>query len=622
MIAFLPAVVFAAISVTAEPRPRTAEVGDAIRVTVSVGGTGLTQFNVTPPKMPDGMEIGPAIGPAISRTVEFHQGRQVQAEKMIWGFDVTATRPGTFSVPAFTASNGTEVASSAPFEIRATGTFDARNYAFVETRVDPRPRYVGETITVTLAIGLEYGSIEDVLTGETAIAASWMFDGLQGGAGPESDPWPAAGMPNVTGFRTTSGKTLGMMHSNDLDVRKQGKFGTWTARRRFVAGRPGQLTIGPTGFRAVIGRNFQRDLFGLTREARDRKLALVSAPDVTLLVKPLPTAGRSDAFSGLVGRLALDVEAAATGSGAVSAAAPIKVKVGDSIRVKVRVSGDGNVGITPLPRVDVDGFKRFGVIEEVDANEEEMPSRTLVYDLAPVSTEVKQIPPFVFEVFDTATASYRPLSSPPIPVQVLPGAAISRLADATPAAPAPTAGAAPALREPSGSIVALFPGGALGLGAVFVLPALALGAFAVLGRVKRAPAATVRKEKPALAVSRAKPKPAVRTERSDPGAFAKAVAVLPSAHAERAKALSEAFAHHLAGLAGVDPETFVGADLVDALAPWVKETELRSEAAAIAAEADRVAFGGEPLARDLVDRATRVVALIERVFAVRSNPKR
>lgn len=613
MIAFLPAVVFAAISVTAEPRPRTAEVGDAIRVTVAVGGTGLTQFNVTPPKMPDGMEIGPAIGPSISRMIEFHQGRQVQAEKMIWGFDVTATRPGTFTVPAFTASNGTEVASSAPFEIRATGTFDARNYAFVETRVDPRPRYVGETITVTLAIGLEVGSIEDVLTGETAIAASWMFDGLQGGAGPESDPWPEAGMPNVTGFRTTSGKTLGMMHSTDLEVRKQGKFGTWTARRRFVAGRPGQLTIGPTGFRAVIGRNFQRDLFGLTREARDRKLALVSAPDVTLLVKPLPSAGRSDAYSGLVGLLALDVEAAATGSPAVSAAAPIKVKVGDSIRVKVRVSGDGNVGITPLPRVDVDGFKRFGVIEEVDANEE-TPSRTLVYDLAPVSTEVKQIPPFVFEVFDTATASYRSLSSPPIPVQVLPGAAISRLADATPAAPAPTAGAAPALREPSGSIVALFPGGALGLGAVFVLPALALGAFAVLGRVKRDPAANVRNE--------AKPKPSVRRERSDPGAFVKAVAELPGVHADRAKALSEAFAHHLAGLAGVDPETFVGADLVDALAPWVKEKELRREAAAIAAEADRVAFGGEPLARDLVERATRVVSSIERVFAVRSAPKR
>lgn len=609
MIGVLPAILFAAVTVTADARPRSAEVGDAIRVSVAVGGTGLTQFSVTAPTMPDGMEIGPAIGPSIQRTVEFQQGRQVQTEKMIWLFDVTATRPGTFTVPAFRASNGSEVASSTPFEIRATGTFDSRDYAFVETRVDPRPRYVGETVTVSLVIGLEYGSIEDVITGETAIAANWMFDGLSGGAGPESDPWPPGGLPNVTGFRTTSGKTLAMMHTKDLEVRKQGKFGTWIARRRFVAGRPGRLTIGPTGFRAVIGRNFERDLFGLSRVARDKKLALVSAPDISLDVKPLPVAGRTDAFSGLVGRLSLEVEAAATGASSTSATAPIKVRVGDSLRVRVRVEGDGNVAITPLPRVEVDGFKRFGVIEEVDGDGE-LPVRTLVYDLAPVSTEVKQIPPFVFEVFDTATASYRLLASPPIPVHVLPGAAISRLADATPAA-VPT-GAAPAATPavPRGSIVSSFPGGAAGIGAVVVLPALALGAFALIGRVRRGEK-TVR-SKPAFARARA--------ERPAAGAFS--FGALPAESADRAKAISEAIAHHFAALAGVDPETFVGADLVDALAPYVRETELRREAAAIASEADRSAFGGEPLARDFVERATRAVAGIERAFVVRSTPAR
>lgn len=616
MIALLPAMLFATLTVTADPYPRTAEVGDAVRVTVAVGGTGLSQATITPPRMPDGVEAGPALGPKIERRVVQTPGRQMQSEKLIWYFDLTATRPGTFTVPGFTGSNGTETATSAPFEIRATGTFDSRDFAFVETRVDPRPRYVGEPITVTLAIGLEYGTIEDVLTGETAISANWMFDGLAGGASPESDPWPNAEQAHISGFRMSNGKTLAMMRAPEMEKRKQGTFGTWTARRRFVAGRPGQLTIGPTGFRAVIGRNFERDLLGLSRMARDKKLALVSAPDVTITVKPLPSAGRTDSFSGLVGRLALDVEAAATGAAPVSSGTPLRVKVGESIRVKVRVSGDGNVATTPLQRVELDGFKRFGVVEEVDANDE-LPSRTLVYDLAPVSTEVKQIPPFVLEVFDTATASYRALASPPIRLQVLPGAAVSQLADVTPAsAPVVPTGSPKA----GGSFVRQFPGGALGVGAAVALPALALAAFAFLGRVRRAtPVAPQRPVRPSRA---AVPGPSPRVAPvARPGNFAAAVSSLPSSSAERAKALSEAFAHHLAGLAGVDPETFVGADLVDALAPFVRDPELRREAATIAAEADRAAFGGEPLARDLVARSVRAVAAIERAFVVRSTSK-
>ena len=66
MIALAPALLFATLSVAAEPRPRVAEVGDAVRVTVSVAGTGLSQVSTaTPPKLPDGLEIGPAQGPKI-----------------------------------------------------------------------------------------------------------------------------------------------------------------------------------------------------------------------------------------------------------------------------------------------------------------------------------------------------------------------------------------------------------------------------------------------------------------------------------------------------------------------------------------------------------------------------
>lgn len=628
MIALAPVLLFATLSVAAEPRPRVAEVGDAVRVTVSVAGTGLSQVSTaTPPKLPDGLEIGPAQGPKIERRIEIVNRQQIQSERLVWYFDLTATRPGTFLVPGFTASNGTDVATSLPFELRATGTFDARDYAFIETKVDPRPRYVGEPITVSLVVGIEVGVIDDLLDGETLVGANWMFDGLAGGAGPESDPWPPPGQRGGSQIRTTSGKILDLMET-PVETRKQGKFATLVARRRFVSARPGMVTIGPTSFRAVIGRNFERDLFSTQRIARERKLAIVSAPNVVIQVKPLPEAGRTDAFSGLVGRFALEVEAAAAGAPAMSSVAPIKVKVGDSVRVKVRISGDGNVATTPLLRSEIDGFKRFGVIEEVDGNDEN-PSRTLVYDVAPVSTEVKQIPPFTFEVFDTEAGAYRTLSSKPIPVHVLPGGAISRLADATPAAASTaTPGTLTQTASPGGgSLLALFPGGALGIGVAVAAPALAFAAFAMMGRLRRKSSdVTVPSKRAAApapvappAAKRPPPRPAVPVP---PQSFAAAMASLPASGPERAKGISDAFGHHLAMLAGLAPEAFVGADLESALAPFVREKELRREAAAIAEEADRAAFGGEPLSRDLADRAAHTAAVLERAFSARPAPRK
>lgn len=605
------AILFATLSVAAEPRPKVAEVGDAVRVTVSVAGTGLSQVqSVTPPKMPPGLEIGPAQGPKIERRIEVLNRQQVQSERLIWYFDLTATRPGSFLVPGFTASNGNEVAMSLPFTLEATGTFDARDYAFVETEVDPRPRYVGEPITVALKIGIDVGVIEDLVDAESLVVADWMFEGLGGaGAAPESDPFPAPGTPGVSQVRTTAGKILNLAEAPP-ESRKEGRFATLVARRRFVASRPGTVTVGPTAFRAVIGRNFERDLFGTTRIPRDRKLALVNAPDVELQVKPLPDAGRGDSFSGLVGRLALDVQAAAAGASAGAATAPIRVKVGDSLRVSVRVSGDGNVATTPLPRVEIDGFKRFGVVEAVDAKEEN-PSRTLVYDIAPTSTEVKQIPPFTFEVFDTATGTYRQLSSKPIALQVLPGAAISNLAPAS--TPAPAGGEH--VRDRAPSIVTLFPGGATGLVAVFALPALALGALSLVGRLRKSGDAAAPPERGAAPAKRPIPAPpAPARVPSGLTTFAAALAALPADETERAKAIAEAFARHLATLAGASPEAFVGADLDLALARHVKDRTLRRAAQEIVDEAERTAFGGAPLSRDLPERAAQVVARLERAM--------
>ena len=613
------AAVLAALSATAASETKTVEVGDEVSVVVRAWGTGLTRVTITPPDAPGGLDIGPMDGPHVDHFVEGSRGQQVQAQGLVWYVKVTPTSAGAFTVPPFTVSNGNDIARTKPFELRAVGSFDARRFAFVETRVDPRPRYVGEPIEVVLVAGVADEWKDRMTDGSTRIGVDWMFDGLSRGSAPGSDPWPGAA--EVTAVEVTAMNGLALRMMPGTERRAGGRFSTWTASRRFVPTKPGRVRVGPSTFQTVIATRVERDRFFRDRlYASQTKLARVTSPEVAIDVKPLPEAGRTDAFSGLVGRgFVLEATAERAGRPAVGAdPGRLKVRVGESLRVRLRVAGDGNLSTTPLPRVEIDGFKRFGVIEEI-GSPDEAPWRTLVYDLAPVSTDVREVPAFTLEVFDTEAGAYRRLSSRPIAVEVLPGGAISSLADLPAPGAAPSGahaggGAAAGARWSVRSVIALFPGGAAGIAAVFLVPALAFGAWSLAtGRTR--PAGTP----PRASGAAGAPLPA--TPAMPPRPFAESMASLPASGAARAKAVLDSFAHYLAALAQLPPETFIGVELEEALSPFVRDTALRREASALVAEAERAAFGGAPVARDLAARAERLAAALQRAFVVPSHPR-
>ena len=582
MVTFLPALILAALSVTARADRRSVDVGDEVQVEVRASGASFARLAVQAPRAPPGLEIGRVGDPKVVRTVLVVNGRPTQSETMVWQFDVTPTHAGRFTVPAFVVANGAETASSQPFTLDATGTFEPQKFAFVETRVDPRPRYVGEPITVDLVAGLSNEWVDRLVEGETSLNAPWITDGLGNGALAEPEGVPAANAPGAVMMRTPSQQGVSMKPGHE--ARGASAWATWMLRRSFVPTRPGPVTIGPTSFRAVIATRIEHDAIFTDRIfASETKLAAVDAPTIAIDVKPLPDAGRPDDFGGLVGRLQLEVDAN-----------PKQVKVGETVRVTVRLSGDGNVASTPLPKTDVPGFKRFGAVEDVDVSEE-FPSRTLTYDLAPVSTDVTTIPAFKVPVFDTSTGTYRTLASTPIRLQVLPGARVAAIQDASPSPTEPHHDAAPSPSPESGATWASVAHGFAPWMAIVAIPPVLAAAWLVARRRQRGDA----------------PKPArrsiARRRLSD------ALSGRPRATRDGAAAIAQAMGRFLADLTEKPPETFVGADFDAALAPFVADRALRRQVEALVADAEAIAFGGRT--GDLAALAARAEALAPRLEA-------
>jgi hypothetical protein len=142
---------------------------------------------------------------------------------------------------------------------------------------------------------------------------------------------------------------------------------------------------------------------------RERRPLTIRSEPYTITVKPLPTAGRPESFTGAVGQYALDV-----------VAKPISLKVGEPITLTMTVKGRGNLDMVKIPRItDLNQFKAYepqiSVKREGNAGE-----KTFEQVLIPKSASVKVVPEIQFSYFDPAVGQYRTQAKGPIPIQVAP----------------------------------------------------------------------------------------------------------------------------------------------------------------------------------------------------------
>jgi len=174
------------------------------------------------------------------------------------------------------------------------------------------------------------------------------------------------------------------------------------------------------------GRSFSG--FGVPEEVE------VTSNSATLNVKPLPTDGRPDDFTGAVGSFALQ-----------SSASPNQASGGDPITLEARIEGRGNFSAMGPPALkDDEGWRSYPPKEEFEGEDEIGFRGVKTFQYLLVAERDQSLTPAVgFSYFDPSKEEFVSLTAPPVPVDV------EGASQPEPAATADDANTAAATPEPT-----------------------------------------------------------------------------------------------------------------------------------------------------------------------------
>ncbi len=171
--------------------------------------------------------------------------------------------------------------------------------------------------------------------------------------------------------------------------------------------------FGRSPFRSQIFDDFFSNNF------QSRPVVIETQP-FTFDVKPLPTAGRPENFSGAIGNFAITAETSHQ-----------KAEVGEPVTLKIGISGQGNFDRVQCPVFpDKENFKTYQPTSDFDAA-----NRTKIFERAvvPQTDKIEEIPAHNFTYFDPDQEQYVTITSAPLPLHVK-AAAQQMVQPATPAA--------------------------------------------------------------------------------------------------------------------------------------------------------------------------------------------
>jgi hypothetical protein len=124
----------------------------------------------------------------------------------------------------------------------------------------------------------------------------------------------------------------------------------------------GELKIDPLQLTATITVNQAADPFGTFGFGGTSKLRTIQSESIKLEVRPLPEAGRSEAFTGLVGKHEFDLQVNNS-----------KLIVNEPLEVKLTVSGNGALENLEAPAIlkhqDLEEFESNGDLKIMDADQ-------------------------------------------------------------------------------------------------------------------------------------------------------------------------------------------------------------------------------------------------------------
>jgi hypothetical protein len=152
-------------------------------------------------------------------------------------------------------------------------------------------------------------------------------------------------------------------------------------------------------FPSVMAVNQVDSFFNRTVHAGD-----LAVEELSINILPLPSDGKPNGFTGVVGRFQLE-----------ATANPTTVAPGDPITLQMTIVGEGNYDRIQPPALPIDApFRLFGDAVRQQGNN----GVRFEQVISPRDATATKIPSIDFSFFDSESGSYRTISSIPIPITV------------------------------------------------------------------------------------------------------------------------------------------------------------------------------------------------------------
>ena len=392
------------VRATIEPAQIT--VGESAQLTITTMGTGME-----PPALPvvSGLEFRVIDR---SRRVEIIRGATLATTTMV--IRVTPQVAGTFTIPGITPksqplvlrvnpNSGIASASAAPPLVAGGSTANGIRLtpdgsAFIRLTVPKRQVYVGESVPLSIEVGMRAGFVTSLNGLPTLAGSDFTLNNLS--RQPERDEKTIDGKPF----------TLLTWHSVLAAV----KPGTYS----LIVESPLTVRIRTAPPREAIledqlGDPFMQRFFGAVVQ---KNIKVASSP-IELTVVMLPIEGRPPDFSGAVGSFDIRSDL----SSATAAA-------GDPLTLRLHVTGSGNFDRVDSPMLEhVEQWKTYPPKSSFKSSDAIGYKGEKIFEQPIVASKpgAQTLPGLAFSYFDPATRRYETARSPPQSVTISPSAADS-----------------------------------------------------------------------------------------------------------------------------------------------------------------------------------------------------
>lgn len=369
--------------------------GDRVSLIVTVENANQADLRALPSV--DGLSLGPIGQPADRISESWINGVRSRSVSRTWVIPVRPSNQGEYTIPTFDVTVDGQPVKTSPLVLNVVADMKGEELGFLELTASSNKVVEGQPFSIEVLFGFDKAMGNGV--NYYNLALPW-WDELPGVLEMEAPP----SRPNAQEYEIDlNGRERIKVEQLD-DRQARGKtFFVLRVVRSFTPTRVGTIEI-PTSF-FEFGKVIERpDFFRTVRQKGETFFA--KAAELKIEVVPLPEKGRPVDFSGAIGNLS-----------AKAIADPRDVDAGESIKFKVEWSGSGNLEFfTPPEPARLDAFRGFRVYGKTE--QKSFDRRTVTYDIAPISSEVHEIPPLPMSVFDPAQERYKVVATEPIPIRV------------------------------------------------------------------------------------------------------------------------------------------------------------------------------------------------------------